>query len=230
MSILVAEKLHDWIAQITPELCAEIEAKAEEERRIKGPAGASLHTNTEGPEVKMVTTHRFMGKTWQEDYIPMTESEFHDAANQVSATLKAMKALIDKASSSLVIVEAARNAIAGVAAHDTLGETSAIKDWVWNHIKYVRDPACTEWLQGPEYTLDRRVGDCDCMATLAGALLGALGHDVHPLGVCWDWNASPSHAVLWDATVSEVVDCVTSQAVGNWPPYGFFVKEMWGVM
>lgn len=53
---------------------------------------------------------------------------------------------------------------------DKRSESLAFYYWVLHNIRYVEDIAGVETIQAPEVTLERRSGDCDCMATLLASL------------------------------------------------------------
>jgi hypothetical protein len=53
----------------------------------------------------------------------------------------------------------------------------AIHQWILRNIRYVKDSIGQETVCTPEYTLQMRAGDCDCMATLEAGLLGSIGID-----------------------------------------------------
>jgi hypothetical protein len=53
----------------------------------------------------------------------------------------------------------------------------AIHQWILRNIRYVKDSVGQETVCTPEYTLQLRAGDCDCMATFEAGLLGSIGID-----------------------------------------------------
>ncbi len=65
---------------------------------------------------------------------------------------------------------------AGVNEKDTMGEISAIHDWVKSHLHYIKDPIDVEFVTYPEtLAFVKPYGDCDDHVILESALLGALG-------------------------------------------------------
>lgn len=92
------------------------------------------------------------------------------------ATLKAMRAIVNRDSSDPYIRKAAESIVKGCAGHDFLCEVKAVFAFVRDHITYRRDPLTTEYVQDTRRTLESGVGDCDCKIVALCALLQALGH------------------------------------------------------
>lgn len=72
----------------------------------------------------------------------------------------------------------------GIAPNDWCGQAYAVRDWLSDKIQFMRDPAGVELLHTPEWLL-RTINaqgaaqcDCDDVAILAGALMGAIGWSV----------------------------------------------------
>lgn len=67
--------------------------------------------------------------------------------------------------------------VAGLPARDQRAEAAAVLAWVRGRLRYLRDPVGQEHLTAPAALLAAAApqGDCDDHATLAAALLGALG-------------------------------------------------------
>lgn len=61
-------------------------------------------------------------------------------------------------------------------ARDHYGEIAAVRRFVMQIIKYVRDTANVETLQTPIRTLQWRAGDCDDQSILVATLLQSIGH------------------------------------------------------
>lgn len=51
----------------------------------------------------------------------------------------------------------------------------AVYDYLTRRVKYYRDPATVEWVQGAEYTLATRMGDCDDFTVAGCTLMGTIG-------------------------------------------------------
>jgi transglutaminase-like putative cysteine protease len=92
-------------------------------------------------------------------------------------TLGAMRGLVDAASRQLDVREAAVRAIRleAVGDHDMIGQVRALFHYVRDSIVFVNDPAGTEWVQSPRYTIASGAGDCDDRAVLLAALLRSIG-------------------------------------------------------
>jgi transglutaminase-like putative cysteine protease len=65
--------------------------------------------------------------------------------------------------------------VTDVAPHDDLGEIRRVWEYVRDGIRYVRDVANVDTLQGPRATLRILQGDCDDKAVLLAALLETIG-------------------------------------------------------
>ena len=144
-----------------------------------------------------------------------------DTANLTKTTLGWMNALILSRSDLPELVEFARDLVVG--AETPLQEAEAVRLWLHENIVYRRDPVQTQYLQDPLHTLQIRSGNCDCQATLCGALLAALGHAVTPLGVIWTGRTLATHAILYDATAGAYVDTMNPEGLPVWPPQGMSV-------
>jgi len=67
---------------------------------------------------------------------------------------------------------------AAIAGKDWHNEIDAIFTWVQRNIRYTRDTISADTYQKPLKTLEMRIGDCDDMTTLLGALYGSVGYPV----------------------------------------------------
>ena len=92
-------------------------------------------------------------------------------------TVDAMTALARGGSSDPAIRNNALHALRtyGSTPHDHVSEARALFAWVRDRVKYVQDPVSSEWVQSPRATLEAMAGDCDDMAVLLAAMLGAIG-------------------------------------------------------
>jgi transglutaminase-like putative cysteine protease len=92
-------------------------------------------------------------------------------------TLANMRALADKGSREMIVRETVIRAIrsAGVSPHNVEGQIRAWFEWVRDSIYFIHDPANTEWLQSPRYTLHVGAGDFDDRAILLAAGLRSFG-------------------------------------------------------
>jgi hypothetical protein len=145
--------------------------------------------------------------------------EFEGIGSQLDQTLALMEASVDQWSRANWCRKVAQGIVQQAGAKTPKEEAKAVWAWVRSRVKYRNDPQNVEWIQTPYTTLTTvREGDCDDMATAAGALLGALGHTVRTVAVQWVGRANPSHAVLEDITA----DCIVDPVLGppeTWPPY-----------
>lgn len=91
-------------------------------------------------------------------------------------TLAEMAKIVRRDSIDPGLVALSRKIVSGVAPHDERGEVQAVYDYVKRAIRYVQDPADTEWVQDTRRSLDFGAGDCDDKATALASLLGAIGY------------------------------------------------------
>lgn len=142
-------------------------------------------------------------------------------------TLDLMARFINKDRNDPALCRIARRITQG--ARGPEDEAERIHRWVRTWIKYKPDPPGAELVQDAEAVLQNRIGDCDDMATLAGALLRCLGHQIEPLAVWWKVPKRErfTHAVVKDHTAGRIVDPV-SPDFNQWPPRGREVFAMMG--
>lgn len=93
----------------------------------------------------------------------------------VKKTLQTMAALAINGSRSAEIIVKAREIIANVPVANQFLETKSLYYWVKQNIRYVKDPVQAEMVTQPQRTLIIKSADCDCIATLLGALLLSIG-------------------------------------------------------
>jgi transglutaminase-like putative cysteine protease len=88
-----------------------------------------------------------------------------------------MRRFVDLGSRDLAVREFAVRAIrlAAIGDHDFVGQVRALFEAVRDSILFVNDPAGTEWVQKPSYTIQVGAGDCDDRAVLLAALLKSVG-------------------------------------------------------
>jgi len=61
---------------------------------------------------------------------------------------------------------------------DHLALVKACYQWVIDHVRFLDDPPGVELVQGADFTLEHRAGDCDCInSVLLPSLLGGMGID-----------------------------------------------------
>jgi len=92
-------------------------------------------------------------------------------------TIQKMSALIDQGKSSAAIHAAAQSILNSyrVPAYAWERQARAIYDWVLRHVTFTPDVVGKESVQGAEWTLTYRRGDCDCIAVLMCSLLETIG-------------------------------------------------------
>lgn len=98
-----------------------------------------------------------------------------------SQTLHRMRDLVNRSLSVPLVVETANGIAALVAPRDYLGIAQAIRGWLTQHFRFVRDPVGVELVRDPVYMLRQWqangyiTGDCDDAAVLGAALGKADG-------------------------------------------------------
>lgn len=114
----------------------------------------------------------------------------------------------------------ARALIARVPARDWTGEIRAIFEWVQRNIRYTRDTRLAETLQTPPATLELGQGDCDDLATLLAAMLGAIGHPARFVAVGFRRPGAYSHVYAegWTGAQWIALDAAVPHRMGWSPP------------
>jgi len=146
------------------------------------------------------------------------------SGSRLTATMTLGQSLIDQWQTSLLIIKMARDIKHQWSATSRIQEAEAVQSWIKNHVQYVSDPHKAEMLSDPIWMI-KNGGDCDDMATLAGALLGALGHQCYFAVVQWKGRQTPTHAVCYTSTARCIVDAVSSDPQ-SWPPEGYEVERI----
>ena len=72
----------------------------------------------------------------------------------------------------------AQKIVQGIFPHDYLSEYTALLNWVRTNIRYVRDPRTIEQVKSARAVVETGTGDCDCLCTLLGTLIGHIGGQV----------------------------------------------------
>jgi transglutaminase-like putative cysteine protease len=111
----------------------------------------------------------------------------------VENTMEAMRGVAIKAQLDYGLRRLAEEIVREVQPRDPLSELAAIYYWVLSHVRYTRDPSIVEQVKTPRATIEDGVGDCDCMATLLGALAMTLGYQVRFVAASYDGSGEPSH-------------------------------------
>lgn len=108
--------------------------------------------------------------------LPQTLQQIPGGSAGIRETLKVMKRLAKEGARTPLIRQTAAGLYGGLLQKDSIGEITAIHQFVRDSIRYMRDPVGMENVQTPEATLELKYGDCDDKATLAAALLESTGH------------------------------------------------------
>jgi hypothetical protein len=99
----------------------------------------------------------------------------------VAQTVAHMQRLICESVATPIVRDQATRIVAGCDAQDRLGQCYALREWLANHIVFLRDPVGVELLHTPEWllrTIHQRGCahvDCDDAAILGGALSASIG-------------------------------------------------------
>ena len=122
-----------------------------------------------------------------------------DGFPHAAATVKKMGQLIREFSSKYDIRHLATEITKDIPSKSATKELYALYQWVRRNIRYRKDPRFLEWLQTPTRILKEGAGDCDCIATLIGALAESLGHPTRIITV-GETKTTPRHVAVeaWD--------------------------------
>ncbi len=100
----------------------------------------------------------------------------------VFQTVRRMRELVEAAKVLPETRAVVLTALHGIREKDTLGEMTALYEWVREHVRFIRDPVGVEYLQAPAYMLRQiaqegvAAGDCDDASTLFAALAETAGY------------------------------------------------------
>lgn len=100
----------------------------------------------------------------------------------VHQTVRRMRALVESAKVLPETRAVILNALHGIREKDSLGEVTALYEWVRDHVRFVRDPVGVEYVQTPAYLLRQiaregaAAGDCDDASVLFAALAETAGY------------------------------------------------------
>ena len=117
-----------------------------------------------------------MSAPWQSVY-----RQIPSGAAGTRATLKVMRSLARAGSAHPTVIRAAQDAVRNVVERDDAASIAAILDDVRRRMRYTRDPLGTETVKAPWVVIDSsdlhgpEPMDCDDAATVASAMLGAVG-------------------------------------------------------
>ena len=105
------------------------------------------------------------------DRLPLADGE-----SGIFQTLAIMRRMVNHYKTDAGIRQAAIAVAFLTPAQDELAEIEAIYCFVRDHIRYTKDVWGIETLATPDKTLQTRVGDCDDMTVLLGAMLESVGY------------------------------------------------------
>lgn len=117
----------------------------------------------------------------------------------IAQTCAQMAKLIRASIATPIVRQQVSNIVAGLSPNDWKGQAYAVREWIANHVEFMRDPAGVELLHTPEWLLRTIAAngqtqvDCDDVAILAGALMGAIGWSVVLVTVAFLDNSAYSH-------------------------------------
>lgn len=110
-----------------------------------------------------------------------------------------MAKLIRESVATPIVRRQVAQIVSGIGPNDYTGQAHAVRDWLSERIQFLRDPAGTELLHTPEWLLrtiqsyGQAQVDCDDVAVLAGALMGAIGWSVCLVTVAFIDNGEYAH-------------------------------------
>ena len=122
-----------------------------------------------------------------------------DGDRGVAQTCDAMAAMIRASIATPIVRRAVSQLVITVAPNDYSGQACAVRRWIAASTQFLRDPAGVELLHSPEwllrtiFTTGCAQVDCDDVAILAGALMGAIGWSVNLVTVAFLDSRTFSH-------------------------------------
>lgn len=119
-----------------------------------------------------------------------------------------------------IVRSAATSIVGALQPNDALGQIYAIREFLSQRIRFLRDPAGVELLHTPQWMLQQIAQqgaahvDCDDVAILGGALAGSVGMLVRLVTVAFLDNDAPlTH--IW-ASVSPPFPCLDDEQQQIW--------------
>jgi hypothetical protein len=144
--------------------------------------------------------------------------------NRLTKTLEIGQAIAQRFGTSDLGIKMSRWIKTTWNAQTKADEARAVRAWVQQTVKYFSDPHGAELVSDPIYTM-KNGGDCDDLATLAAALLIALGHNARLAAVKWQGRQDFTHAVVADLTAEVIVDPVSVEPE-IWPPAPYIAERI----
>jgi hypothetical protein len=129
----------------------------------------------------------------------VTQSTIADGDLGVAQTVAAMAGLVRSSIATPIVRQSVAQILTSIEPGDYLGQAYAVREWLSQHITFLRDPAGVELLHTPEWLIraifmsGTAKVDCDDVAILAAALMGAIGWRVAFVTVAFLDNAPFSH-------------------------------------
>lgn len=111
------------------------------------------------------------------DPVPYRHGTIPDGRAGVRATLAIMADLTQRYRAHPLVRVSAQNLIDDCASRDALCWVTALHAFVRDGIRYVPDVRDVETIQTPDYTLEKRQGDCDDQSVLLASLLESIGFE-----------------------------------------------------
>jgi len=117
----------------------------------------------------------------------------------IAQTCATMADIIRKSVAQPIVRQQVSQIISGISPSDWYGQAYAVRDWLSQHIAFMRDPAGVELLHTPEWLLRTIAAngqaqcDCDDISILSGALMGAIGWSVSLITVAFLDSGTYSH-------------------------------------
>lgn len=136
-------------------------------------------------------------------------------SQSVEQTISIMAGFVDRHCTDLWALDAVQHIVhaSNLVDGDIQGLCNAVDDWIMARVKYWQDVEGVETIQSPIVTLQRGMGDCDDMATLAATLLRAAGVKPYIVLMGYDGADYPTH-VCCAAAYSNGL-CVIDSTVSN---------------
>lgn len=132
----------------------------------------------------------------------------------VAQTVDRIADLIRESIATPIVRQCATSLVANLGPNDFAGQIYAIREFLQQNVRFLRDPAGVELLHTPEWMLSEitRAGaayvDCDDVAILGGALAGAIGFRVCLVTVAFLDSRNPSAYTplshIWTAVTAPV--------------------------
>ena len=129
----------------------------------------------------------------------VTRMTLGDGDVGVVQTCAQMASIIQQSIATPIVRQAVSQIVSGLAPNDWYGQAYAVRQWLSDHILFLRDPTGVELLHTPEWMLrdiaanGTTHGDCDDISLMAGALMGAIGWSVCLVTVAFLDNAAYGH-------------------------------------